>query len=85
MAENIIQLKWKRPESLEYPKIWHRFMARDLKSDKLVEYRIEDLTESRAEEAMKHMKEFYLADEPVSQALGKLENSTLMQFLFLYI
>lgn len=71
MATNIIQMKWKRPKSLDYPKVWHRFMARDLNSDKLVEYRIEDLTESRAEEAFQHMRDFYLADEPISQALGK--------------
>lgn len=71
MSENIINLKWKRPDSVEYPKVWHRFQARDLNSDKLVEYRIEDLVESRAEEAYSHMKENYLADEPVSQALGK--------------
>lgn len=71
MAENIIHMKWKRPESLEYPKVWHRFMARDVDSDQMVEYRIEDLVESRAEEAYKHMRDFYFVDEPISQALGK--------------
>lgn len=70
MADNIIQMKWKRPVSVTYPKVWHRFKARDLSSDELVEYRIEDLTEDRAEEAYKHMKDHYLAGEPVTVALG---------------
>ncbi len=72
MSEKIIPLKWKRPDSVAYPKVWHRFKARDLNSDQLVEYRIEDLLESRAEDAFNHMRENYLADEPLHQALGKL-------------
>lgn len=70
MANNIIQMKWKRPDSIEYPKVWYRFKARDLNTEELVEYRIEDLMESRAEDAYHHMKENYLKDEPMSQALG---------------
>lgn len=71
MAGNIIHMKWKRPDSVEYPKVWHRFMARDLNSDQLVEYRIEDLTKQRAEEAYQHMRDNYLAGEPVSVVLGR--------------
>ena len=70
MAEKLIPLKWKRPDSVEYPKVWHRFKARDLNSDQLIEYRIEDLVESKAEEAFQHMRENYLVDEPLRQALG---------------
>lgn len=69
--ENIIQMKWKRPNTIEYPKVWSRFEARDLNSDKLVEYRIEDLTEDRAEDAYQHMRDNYLSGEPVTVALGK--------------
>lgn len=64
-------MKWKRPNTIEYPKVWSRFEARDLNSDKLVEYRIEDLTEDRAEDAYQHMRDNYLAGEPVTVALGK--------------
>lgn len=71
MAENIPILKWKRPDSIEYPKIWHRFRARDLNSDNIVEYRIEDLVEDRFQDALKHMRENYLMDEPVSQGMGE--------------
>lgn len=70
-----LTLKWNRPESIEYPKVWHRFKARDLNSDKLVEYRIEDLMEDRVEDAFKHMRENYFKDEPVSQALGMMNYS----------
>lgn len=64
-------LKWKRPKTIAYPKVWHRFMARDLNSNNLVEYRIEDLVEERVEDAFQHMRDFYFRDEPVSAALGK--------------
>lgn len=69
MASNEISLKWTRPESVEYPKVWHRFMARDLDNDNMVEYRIEDLSIERANEAIQHMKENFLRDEPITEAL----------------
>lgn len=72
MAADGISLKWKRPESSEYPKVWHRFSARDLNSDKIVEYRIEDLCRERANDAYNHMKENYFRDEPIGDALSKL-------------
>lgn len=71
MSEEIAAFKWQRPDSVEYPKVWHRFRARDLNSENFVEYRIEDLVESRAEDAFTHMKENFMPDEPVCQALGK--------------
>lgn len=82
----LIQLKWKRPTTIEYPKVWLRFEARDLNSDKLVEYRIEDLTDDRAEEGYQHMRDNYLAGEPVTVALGeKLNNcNQLEKKLFIY-
>lgn len=70
MVENIVPMQWKRPDWIEYPKVWHRFKARDFNSDKLVEYRIEELLESKAEEAFEHMRQNYLVDEPLSQAIG---------------
>lgn len=71
MSVEKLTLKWKRPETIDYPKVWHRFQARDSKSDKLVDYRIEDLVETKAEDAFKHMRDFYFKDEPVSAALGE--------------
>lgn len=70
MASKWLKLHWTRPTTADYPKIWRTFVGRDVNSDKLTEYRIEDLTESRFDDAIKHMEAFYLRDEPVSQVLG---------------
>lgn len=64
-----IKLKWTRPDSIEYPRIWHTFMARDLNSDSLVEYRIEDLPVSRVQDAYDHLLAHYIKDEPIGQVL----------------
>lgn len=70
---NSLSLKWKRPEKLEYPKVWHTFKARDLDSNELVEYRIQDLTLERADEAYQHMFVNFVQDEPIGQVLGTYE------------
>lgn len=65
-----LELLWKRSDSTEYPKVWCTFKARDVDSDKLVEYRIQDLPQSRAEDVFNHMWTNYIQDEPIGQALG---------------
>lgn len=65
-----LSLKWKRPDNVEYPKVWHTFMARDLDSDQLVEYRIEDLPFEKIDEVFEHMQANYIQDEPIGQVLG---------------
>lgn len=67
---NNIGLKWKRPENSEYPKIWLTFKAKDVDSEKLVEYRIQDLPESRFDEAVQFMTTNFCKDEPLNEALG---------------
>lgn len=67
-----IELKWKRPKSSEFPKVWHTFMAKDVESTELVEYRIQDLPESRKEEALNCMVQYFCKDEPLCQAYGML-------------
>lgn len=67
-------LHWNRPDSVEYPKIWHTFKARDLDSDELIEYRIQDLPQSRAEDALKHMFDNYIQDEPIAQQFSGIIN-----------
>lgn len=71
MTEDI-ELKWKRPKSSEFPKVWHTFKAKDVESAELVEYRIQDLPESRADEALNCMIQYFCKDEPLCQAYGKL-------------
>lgn len=69
MAE-IPTLKWKRPATLEYPKVWYTFKARDLNSDELVEYRVQDLPLEKADEVFEYMYNNYIKDEPVGAVLG---------------
>ncbi|KAG4071497.1 hypothetical protein HA402_011651 [Bradysia odoriphaga] len=70
MANKWIKLLWTRPITADYPKIWRTFIGRDVDSDKLTEYRIQDLTESRYDDTINHMEAFYLKDEPVTQVVG---------------
>lgn len=68
---DLLEFKWFRPKTSEFPKIWRTFSAADISSDVLVEYRIQDLPESRFEDAIKHMVSNYLKDEPLTFALSK--------------
>lgn len=63
---------WERPKTVEFPKIWHTFKARDLDSDELIKYRIQDLPLDRMEEAFEHMRANYNQDEPIAQVLGRI-------------
>lgn len=72
MVRKIVDSEWKRPESSEFPKIWHTFKARDIDSDNLVEYRIQDLPESRFDEAVRMMSSAFCRDEPICEAYGAL-------------
>lgn len=56
---------WKRPNTLKFPKIWHTFKAKDTESDELVNYYIQDLPKNRYEDAMSHMIECFLKEEPM--------------------
>lgn len=64
-------LKWVRPSNVPYPNIWMTFEERDINSEKLVEYRIQDLPESMFPDAIQHMVKYYLHDEPVAVAYSK--------------
>lgn len=68
----MLELKWKRPESFDYPKIWHTFTAKDIDSDRLVDYFIADLPESQNDEALKMLTQDFCKDEPMCKAYGKL-------------
>lgn len=70
----VIGLKWTRPlEIVPYPNIWHEFEAKESRnSEKLVKYRIQDLPEDRFDDAIKHMIDHYLVDEPLSNSVGRI-------------
>lgn len=62
-------------DKVPYPNIWAEFSGKDSrKSDKIVKYRIQDLPEDRFEDAVDHLTKFYLPDETVSKAVGKMNN-----------
>lgn len=47
--------------------VWDEFEAKESKdSDKLVKYRIQDLPEDRIDDAVQHLKDHLLGDEPLS-------------------
>lgn len=69
-SKNPPVLEWKRPKTSKYPKIWYTFKARDIDSDNLVEYRIQDLPWDRVDDYYQHLFETFIPDEPLGQAFG---------------
>lgn len=68
-------LQWFRPlDVVSYPNVWMEFDAKESKNcDKLVKYRIQDLTEDRFDDAVQYLIEHFLGDEPLSKFYGKFE------------
>lgn len=62
-------MSWKRPETVPFPSVWLRFKARDVDSDNLIEYRVQDLTEADFEAAFDHMKTHFLKDEVMNNVM----------------
>ncbi|XP_058822547.1 uncharacterized protein LOC131684046 [Topomyia yanbarensis] len=58
---------WTRPEEPAFPTVWYTFQAKDVDSDQLVTYRVEDLTEDRYDDMINHFMENFLDDEPLCQ------------------
>uniref|UniRef100_A0A336LMK9 CSON004143 protein n=1 Tax=Culicoides sonorensis TaxID=179676 RepID=A0A336LMK9_CULSO len=54
---------WKRPSNVPFPSVWMTFKAKDLETDNLVEYRVQDLPEEYYDEALKLMEMDFLKDE----------------------
>lgn len=63
---------WKRPDHLPFPHTWHTFQARDPKGngDHLINYRVQDLPPERIEDAIRHMCDHFLRDEPICRSLN---------------
>ena len=52
-----------RPLTLEFPTIYHTFIAKDCYSKSLTKYTIQDLPEDRYEEAIQFMIQHFMEDE----------------------
>lgn len=61
-------VNWTRSKSSEYPKVWHTFEVKKRDSDEFEQYRIEDLPESRTDDALAFMDDNFCKEEPLSQA-----------------
>jgi GNAT superfamily N-acetyltransferase len=62
--------KYKRPESLTFPQTYYKFNAKDKNSDKIVEYRVQDLPEEYFEQAVNFMVKYFIPDETLCMSLG---------------
>lgn len=72
-------LKWKRPESSPFPKIWHTFKARDIDSENLVEYRIQDLPLDRFADCHEQFAKTFMQGEPLGTPLGGTRDPYLIE------
>lgn len=70
---------WKRPESLEFPKVYRKFQATDLNSDKLIEYRIQELPEDRFNDGVEFLIKYYCPDEPMLQCKGAAQDPEFIE------
>lgn len=70
---------WRRPANLEHPQIWHTFKAKDIDSDKLVEYRVQDLPFDRYRDAIDHISGDFLKDEPFCLSKDILGNADSLE------
>jgi hypothetical protein len=55
-----------RPENLKFPQVFHKFKAKDLNSDKIIEYHVQDLPEELFESALNLFAEHYFPYELMS-------------------
>ncbi|XP_062564730.1 uncharacterized protein LOC134227318 [Armigeres subalbatus] len=70
---------WTRPASVPFPSVWHTFRAKDVDSDQLVNYVVQDLPEDRFEEAINHMLGIFIHDEPMCHAKKLAEDPVSVQ------
>lgn len=70
---------WTRPANVPYPSVWHTFRAKDVDSDQMVNYVVQDLPEERFEEAIDHMLNIFIYDEPMCEAKKLAEDPVSVQ------
>lgn len=64
---------WIRPKDIPFPSTWWTFKAKDLESDDLVEYRVQDLPEEYYDEALELMHKHFINDETLCNTIGDLK------------
>lgn len=77
---------WKRPCKLRFPAQYYKFAARDRDSNKLVEFTVEDIPESRYEEACRFMLKHFVPYEPKLVARdGQHDPAVLEDYFNIYM
>lgn len=73
------QYTFKRPDSLIFPQIYHRFQAKSRDSHDVVNYVIKDVPADRYEEAIEFMLKFFVGDEMVCTVAGLANRPVAVQ------
>ncbi|XP_052868047.1 uncharacterized protein LOC128274003 [Anopheles cruzii] len=61
---------WKRPDTIPYPSVWHRFTAQTPDpTNQPVTYLVQDVPVDRFEDCIQHMCSYFLRDEPTCRSL----------------
>lgn len=62
---------WERPSSVPFPSVWHTFKAKDLETENLIEYRVQDMPEEYHKKALELMEFDFLRDEAMCSSTGE--------------
>lgn len=73
--------KFVRPDSLKYPQIYYNFSARDGKSEKEVNYTIQDIHEEDFDYAVEILIKHYLPEEPLCLGRNFSEKPEDVEFM----
>jgi hypothetical protein len=76
---HILKMKFKRPENLPFPQIYHTFMAKDKNSDEIVEYRIQDLPEELFDRVLEIYVTQFLKEEPATNGLNFMQKPSAIE------
>ncbi|KAJ6642358.1 hypothetical protein Bhyg_07306 [Pseudolycoriella hygida] len=79
-----LKLKWNRDPSVPFPNVWKTFTAPGLDASKLQEYEIKEVTEDQFEEAFALYVKVYLPNEPMSAALGMMNDRNSVEWFKKY-
>lgn len=60
-----------RPKSLEFPKTYYTFKAKPRNSDKVIEFRVQDLPDDRFEQALEMLRTGFIPDESLCSERGR--------------
>lgn len=68
---------WERPSNVPFPSVWLTFQAKDLESDNMIEYRVQDMPEEYYGKALELMEFNFLRDEAMCAATGEFRVTRL--------